>query len=302
MRGELAHGDIIIATARPILRHLLANDDHALFSDEVIARIRGMMLSLSREMLLALARKVQAEEFGRFIEERVEVLAVSLLEDPDFLGHAHALTIEAQIAERLQQRSGIDPVLSPLFQELAASNDEAIAGSAMRALSAQARFMQQQRRMELPLNELPEQLFKAALTRFLEYAGDHAARAEQAAATLREQYDPEQRRVGQIIQLISAMQHRAPRALEVDNSGVSVFATALSMASDQKRDIVILSLGENQCARLALSLRAAGLGQKAVEEQFLYLHPDITLPEGFETLRSDRAAAMLAAAQTEIAH
>ena len=42
LREELTRGDAILASARPILRHLLANDDHALFSDEMIARIRGM--------------------------------------------------------------------------------------------------------------------------------------------------------------------------------------------------------------------------------------------------------------------
>ena len=73
------------------------------------------------------------------------------------------------------------------------------------------------------------------------------------------------------------------------------------MASEQERDVVILSLGENQCARLALSLRAAGLGQSAVEEQFIYLHPDITLPVGFDALRADQAASLLNAASADAA-
>ena len=89
--------------------------------------------------------------------------AVSLLGDAAFLSHTHTLTIEAQVAERLGQRSGIDPVLSPLLQELAASADTDIAGGAMRALASQARFMQQQRRMSLPLGELPEELFDLSI-------------------------------------------------------------------------------------------------------------------------------------------
>jgi hypothetical protein len=55
----------------------------------------------------------------------------------------------------------------------------------------------------------------------------------------------------------------------------------------------LLSFGENQLARLALALRAAGLAQDAVEEQFYYLHPDAQLPAGFDRVTPDRAAAIL---------
>lgn len=299
LQNELAHGDVIIATAQPILRHLLANDDHTLFSDEVIARVRGMMVHIARQLLFALASEADVADCAGFVDVREGELAIAFLEDPDQLGHAHALTIEAQIANRLSHRSGIDPVLSPLVQELAASSDEAVAARAMRVLSAQARFLQQVRRMELPLYELPKPLFEQALAIFGEQASEGNEATAKVIADLRDGYDPEQRRVGQVLHLVSAMQHKAKRALEVDHAGVSIFATALAMASDQRRDTVILSLGERQCARLALSLRAAGLGQKAVEDQFLYLHPDIELPDGFDKIRADRAAAMLAGSEVE---
>ena len=51
---------------------------------------------------------------------------------------------------------------------------------------------------------------------------------------------------------------------------------------------------EGQVARLALTLRAAGLRPEAIEEQFLAIHPDVSLPDGFEALGADRAAAILA--------
>lgn len=298
LRQELAHGDVILATAGPVLRHLLAHGDQSFFSDEVVATIRGMMLGLAREMLFALAKQAGVGDRAAFADEMQDDIALALLEDADFLGHAHAITIEAQTADRLSRRSGIDAVLSPLLQELVASSDQAIASDAMRALSAQARFMQQRRRMELPLNELPQPLFERALEQFIAFTTAHEDHARATELKLRAAYDPEKRRVGQLVGLISSMQHKAKRALEVDNAGLSLFVTALSMASDQGRDTVILSLGESHCARLALSLRAAGLGQGAVEEQFLYLHPEITLPDGFETIRGDRAASVLANAQT----
>lgn len=300
MRGELAHGDVIIATARPILRHLLANDDHALFSDEVIARVRGMMVHVARQLLFALAGQKDVEDRNGFVDGREEDLALAFLEQGDLLGHAHALTIEAQIANRLSHRSGIDPVLSPLLQELVAASDEEIAVQAMRVLSAQARFMQQIRRMEFPLYELPQAHFDQALAIFLEEAGEGNEAAAAVVANLHDGYDPEQRRIGQILRLVSAMQQKAKRALEIDHAGVAIFATALAMASDQRRDTMILALGERQTARLALSLRAAGMGQKAVEDQFLYLHPDLELPAGFDRIVTDRAAAILADFEEEV--
>jgi len=302
LRGELAQGDVILSTARPILRHLLANDDHALFSDEVIARIRGMMQHLARQMLFELAEVLGKPDRGDWVDERQDALATQLLEETAFLGHAHAFCIEAQLAERLQQRSGIDPVLSPLMQELAASKDQALAAAAMRVVAAQARFMQHQRRMELPLAELPAELFHMATKMLKTSQEDYPVEAEAVCDHLRANYEESERRIGQITRLVMAMGHQAKRALAVDHAGLAIFATALSMASEQERDVVVLSLGENQCARLAISLRAAGLGQHAVEEQFLYLHPEISLPEGFDALRVDRAAALLSDSAPGTAH
>ena len=301
MRAELAHGDVILATAQPILRHLLANDEHALFSDEVIARVRGMMMHLARQLLLGLAQEAGEEDCGLFVESHEEALAVAFLEDSAFLGHAHALTIEAQLADRLNARSGIDPVLSPLLQELVSSDDHQLAAAAMRCVATQARFMQNQRRMELPLFELPAELVHTATKLMCAYCQDQPEAAQRLRDRLRSEYDESERRVGQITRLVMGMGHTAKRALSVDHAGLSIFATALSMACEQERDVVLLSLGENQCARLAISLRAAGLGQSAVEEQFLFLHPDITLPDGFDTLRVDRAVALLAAAASDAA-
>ena len=55
LRDELVRGDAVIASARPVLRHLLASEDSALFSDEMIARVRGMVLDVAQQLLLAQA-------------------------------------------------------------------------------------------------------------------------------------------------------------------------------------------------------------------------------------------------------
>src|SRR5690606_24724423 len=108
LREELELGDAMIATSRPILRHLLANDDHALFSDEMIARIRGMVTDLAARLLFAQAEAAGARDRAAYAAEREGALAQALFADVAFLAHAHALTLEAQLAERLQARSGID--------------------------------------------------------------------------------------------------------------------------------------------------------------------------------------------------
>jgi hypothetical protein len=116
---------------------------------------------------------------------------------------------------------------------------------------------------------------------------------------LRAVYDESTGRLGLLAQVVVAMGQKATRALAIDHAGLAVFATALAMASRQERDLTILSFVDRQFARLALSLRAAGLKQQAVEEQFLFLHPEVALPEGFDMLRADRAAALLAGSLPE---
>ena len=301
LREELVRGDAILASAKPILRHLLANDDHALFSDEMIARIRGMMTHLASQLLFAQAEAAGAEDRADYVAEREDELAIMLFDDTAFLAHAHARTIEAQLTVRLQGRSGIDAVLSPLVQELVAAREGEMAALAMSLLASQARFMQHHRRMELPLRELPGDLFHKALVVLREHASDDEEVAEAVERDLRAAYDESSGRLGLLARVVMAMGQRATRALAIDHAGVGIFATALSMASRQERDVTILSFADRQFARLALSLRAAGLKQQAVEEQFVFFHPEVALPQGFEMLRADRAAALLADSQPEAA-
>lgn len=292
LRQRLASEDAVLSATRPILRHLLANRDEALFSDEVIARVRGMTAHVAQQLLLARAAADGAIEPGDFADLHRQDLARLLFEDAAFLAHVHAKTLEAKMAEQLRQRSGIDHVLSPLLQELAASQDEKTAGAAIRAISAQARFIQQMRRMEMPLAELPGDLFRKALLCMRGHAGEDEA-ASRAEAGLRAGYDEAESRLGQLTRLVMSLGRNATRALAVDHAGLAVFATGLAMAAGQDRNLTILSLGDNQLARLAVSLRVAGLRKDVVEEQFLYIHPDRDMPAGIDRLSSASAAALL---------
>ena len=57
---------------------------------------------------------------------------------------------------------------------------------------------------------------------------------------------------------------------------------------------MLATTSQAQLPRLALALLASGTRPAAVEQQFVALHPEVTLPDGFEALSADRAAALLA--------
>jgi len=198
------------------------------------------------------------------------------------------------LTQRLHARLGLDAVLSPLLQALIASPDAATAGAGMSLLAAQARFTQAQRRMQLPLGELPADLLHTALVALRGRSELSLAQIDAAERRICEKFDEGRSRLGLMTRLILGMGGGAHVALSVDHAGAALFLTALGIANGQDRALAVISTNEVQVARLSLALSAAGLKAPAIEEQFLALHPDIALPEGFEAIVPDRAAAMLA--------
>lgn len=300
LREELAHGDIVLGTVGPILGHLLAQHDHSLFSDEIVARVRGMAGHVARQLIEAgqnASRKPDSEIDPAELAQLTDALAANV----HFLVHCHALALESQLAHRLEQRSAIDPVLSPLLQALIASDDPATAGTAMAALAAQARFVQQQRRMELPLNELPADLFHFAVSTWRTVGSGAIDLHVETEQGLRGAFDEGASRLGLLNRVTASLGPGIAAALAVGHAGVALFLSGLAVASRQERDLAVLATNDSQLARLALALRAAGLKPKDVEAQFLFFHPEVALPEGFEFLRGDRAAGMLAASGRRVA-
>lgn len=294
LRDELARGDVVIGTIAPVLSHLLANHDHSLFSDEIVSRVRGMASDLARQVLLAEAHASRAADARLHAERGRAALAERLMADEQLVAHCHALSLEWQLTSRLETRSAIDPVLSPLLQALIASDDDPVAATAMSTLAAQSRFAQTQRRMELPLGELPADLFHQVLAVWsasFNDANDPAVIA--AGASLRDGYDESAGRLALLSRLVTGMGAGSRAALEIAHAGVALFLTALAASTRFDRDLAVIATNDRQFARLALSLRAAGLKPREVEEQFLHIHPDIALPAGFDHLRAERAAALL---------
>jgi hypothetical protein len=286
-RDEAAAGSVI-----PILRHLLANEDNSIFSEEIVARVRGMVGDMAMQLL---DRHSQADEAGERAgrsSQDADALSEAIIAQPALLGHVHALALEWQLTERLQARLALDPVLPPLLQSLIASTEAETAALAMQLLAAQARFCQAQRRMRLPLTELPGDLLHSALLAMRTVAGGDSDEAETA---IRADYDESRGRLGLLARLVAAMGGGAVAALSVSHAGAAIFLTALAAGSGQTRDSIALATNEAQLARLALALRAAGLKPSDIEEQFLAIHPDLAPPSGFERLGPDRAAALLSA-------
>lgn len=290
LRDELARGDAFLDSAVPILRHLLAGQHSGAFTDEIVARVRGGVGDLATQLLVPVTAKPDpvAPDPAAF-----EDLSAALLHLPGLLGHLHALALEWQLTERLQVRLALDPALPPLLQALLASDDEATSGLAMHLLAAQARFAQTQRRMQLPLHELPADLLHGALVALRTIGGDKGRVAE-AEAALRARYDESSTRIALAARLVTGMGGGAIAALAVPHAGIALFATALALASGQDRDVILLSLGGASCARLALALRVAGLNREAIEAQLLLLYPDAAAGTQWERIGADRAAELLA--------
>lgn len=294
LREALARGNAALSRIGPILTHLLSTPDHSLFSDEIVARIRGMCHHLAWQVLRAQEEAVGRAGREAFAERHGEALAEHFYADVGLLSHCHALAIEWQLSELLESQYGIDPVLSPLVQDLIASEDSSLASAAMATLTAQARFAQTQRRMELPLAELPGDLFHGLLLGWRSYSGnlrsDGMIRAE---TKLRQHFDEGASRIALIDRLVAGMGHTALRALDIDHAGAALFLSALAARSGQTRIAAILSTNHQQSARLALGLRAAGLDSKDVERQVMRLAPQTVPPRGIAAVQTEDARRLL---------
>ncbi len=295
LKDALAKGDRALSGVTPVLTHLLANTGDSLVSDAIVARIRGMLSDISAQLVLAARTEddpVAEQSLDRFAEE--------LHEDSAVLSHCYALAVEGYLGERFEQRAKIDQVLTPLLQELIASDQPAVGELAMECMAAQSRFVQSQRRMQLPLGELPAELFFAILRRWENHCRRFELAIEEASyQSLRQRYDEGTSRMGQFARLVSAMRGGIHAALDLKHAGLALFASAVSAATRQPRELAVLACHERQTARLALTLRAANLDADAIEKQILLVESAERLPSGLETISPQRASALLGHATTD---
>lgn len=286
LTDELARSTRALRGVAPVLAHLLESDGTALVSDAIVARLRGMICDLARQLLAAAHGDASLSE----------KLADHLAGDETVIEHLYALAMEGHLTERLEQRVALDPVLSPLLQELIASDQPATAELAMNVLAAQSRFCQSQRRMELPIGELPPELFGRVLE-ILSVAdlGLEPSNIAEGVASLKRDYDEASGRISLLSRLVWSLRGAAIAALDLSHAGLAIFASALAMLTRQDRDLAVLACHDRQAVRFALGLRAAGADAEAIESQLALLGGTQEIPAALATMSADRAQDLLAA-------
>lgn len=286
LRAALARGERVHARSAPALQHLLAAPEQSLIEEAVVAQIRGMLAHLARQLAESRSRT-------RPVPPQVqEEMLARLLQDGELRGHCQALALEWRLARRLEAELAIDPVLSPLGEAWVAEADAATGSLAMAALAAQARFAQAQRRMELPLGELPAELFHAVLSATRDVVSDEAAEGR-----LRSEYDEAASRLSLLARLAREAGAQAPKALTIEDAGVALWLSVVAARSGESRDRTACAAADPHLGRLLLSLRAAGMAPAEAERQALCVLPDADLPRGLADVGTREAAQWLAEVQ-----
>ncbi|KHS48988.1 hypothetical protein [Novosphingobium subterraneum] len=297
LRDDLAHADQVMIHMGPILQHLLRNDDNSIFSDEIIARVRGMLSDLARQLVQAVGQAAGHDNSAAWAREASDGLADMLAGNQALLNHLHMLAVEWQLTEKVQGRLGLDPVLTPLLQDIIASRDPDLAARGMNLLAAQARFGQLMRRMQIPLSELPGDLHHIALMTMQAYVAEDPsglAAAGAAESTLRQQRMTAASRLELLDHVIGQLAGDSGCGLKIDTAGIALFLSTLASGAGMSREMAIMCTTESQMARMALALSAAGADRTNLVTTFAALHPQTSLPDGIDQIVPDAAAAMLA--------
>jgi hypothetical protein len=284
LRAALARGDRLSAQSALALPHLVGIESHALLGEAVVAQVAGMLADLARQLAEPLAQGARTERAG-------EALSAALGANTLLCRHCQALAIEWRLSLQLEAERSLDPVLSPLLQALAGDDRPAVATLAMAALAAQARFAQAQRRMELPLAELPAELFDAVLNEARATIPE-LARGE---PDRRARYDEGASRLA-LLGRLAAEPEGALAALAIEEAGAALWLTLVAARAGGSRDAVAVAAADPHLARLLLTLRAAGSAPHEAERQAMILHPDALPPAGLQDIGTRAAAQWLAEA------
>lgn len=294
LRAALARGERVHARSAPALQHLLAAPEQSLIEEAVVAQTRGMLADLARQLAEARLR-------ARPVSPRAhEDMLARLLHDGELRAHCQALALEWRLARQLEAEFAIDPVLSPVIEGWVAQADATTGSLAMAALAAQARFAQAQRRMQLPLGELPAELFHAALAASREVFPDGTSDvAAQGDAQLRAEYDEANGRLALLDRLVRVSGVQDGRLLDLDQAGVALWLSALAARSGESRERTACAAADPHLGRLLLTLRAAGAAPGEAERQALRVQPEAELPRGLEDIGTREAAQWLTEAQPQ---
>jgi hypothetical protein len=286
LREELISDDRALASVVPVLSHVLAHPGEPLVSDEVVARMRGLVAGIA----MAFPTSTNAES--------CDALASELAKNGNLVSHCYALGVEGAITQSLSENYGIEPSLPALVQELIGSKEAAIAELAMAFMASQARFSEGHNRGTAALYELPSELFDAAVTAWKLWASSNKISAvsvdlADAEAELRARYDEGSTRLGLLNRMLSAIGASSQVLAEIETAGLAIFASATAKEAGQPRELVILSCQTQQSLRLALALKASGRSSEAILHQFAFLGRNIVLPADFDEWDAKQATDIL---------
>lgn len=286
LRAELAADDRALSGMVPVLTHMLASPGEKMVSDDVLARLRGLIGSVARQL----------NAMGGISEpQHTDALALAIAENGNLLTHFYGLAIEGAITDWLIAERGIDPVLSTLLRELVGSKEAEIAQLAMSLMAAQARFAEGQRRADLAVFELPAGLFDEAIGVWKAWAKrEPLPELAKIEGDLRAQYDEGATRIGLIERLLSAIGAGGAVVCELETAGLAIFSSAVAKQTGQQRELVLLSCQPGQSLRLALALKICGLPEEAIMHQFDVLGRAVALPDDFADWKEDAATELLA--------
>jgi hypothetical protein len=248
----LAAADHRLAICGSALDRQVALGPCRLLDDRTVAHVRAMADDLAMQLAGAHAAPIAP-------------LRAMLVANRAILLHLHALAVESRLIDVLAGRRALDPVLPPLVL----GHGDADATAAL--LSAQTRLSTALRAMRLPLSELPGDLYQIAWS-----IRDAACADQGQAGTGMRAVPPDARqtRLALLRRVLAGLGDSIMQALAIDEAGVALFLSALALASGTPREIVALATAEDDPLRLALILRAAGLGRDAAAEQLLAIRPD----------------------------
>ena len=287
--------DDALGSVRPVLLHLLGQVDRTFLSDAIVARTRGMIDSLARQLLDPAAKPSTALSSAKSVAD----LADRLRQDTALVSHCHALAVEWQLTEKLARKHGVDAVLSRSAQALIASPDDRVSVLAVQAVAAQSRFVQHQRRMSVFLGDLPGSLFHTCLAKLSELSDLDAG--QRIDATMVDQhrraFDEGVGRAVLLARLFDASRRATSVGLLPKEAGLALFLTALSQLAGETRERVCLSATNQQSGRLAITLRAAGFRSQDIDQAMTQLldggwtlNPtELTSEEAKELLRGSNA-------------
>ncbi|MEP1422743.1 MAG: hypothetical protein ABJK59_13325 [Erythrobacter sp.] len=282
LRDEMARGNRALRSIAPVVGQLLDGEGPSLFGDAIIARLRGMLGHIAEQLIGELP---VIEGNNPELESPQNALAARMSTDETVVDHLYTCALEGYLSGKLEQSASIDPVLSPLIQELIASEKPEIAELAMSALAAQSRFSQSQRRMEIPIGELPFEVFGRVLEHFEAVSlGAEKRQIDTIITNLKQRYDEGAGRIGLFARLSASMHGGAVAALDLGHAGLALFASGLASLTQQQRDRAVFACHESQTVRLALMLKAAGLSSHSIDSQLTILGYTKSLPSQFEML------------------